>query len=412
MAKSRLFDRTRQRRTVRFASLLLGLLWVQSTTAQQVSSPVANPAGSATRAEQALRANDTAGAIREYRAMIAAHPDDSQAWTSLGVLLYGFGHAAEAADALRQALHWNPLVPRAELFLALSEADTQQCPQALPNLKKYFAGEPQGKLQRLIGLTLLQCSAAETDASSALQTAAKLEETYPSDPDVLYELAELYTRMWTETADQLLTAHPESYRVHQLAAEVSEAQGNLPRAISEYRAALDENAALPQMHYRLGQLLLRAGDTDADDKAMAEFRAELVINPQSAFSFLAMAEIERHQGKLAEASADYGKAIGLEPDLVAARVGLAQTLLAEHQLGAAISQLQTLLASHPESAQAHYAMMLAYRQQGRLQEASNEMSSFQKLQRGSASTFEERLHALLSGNRPSTEPAATTGSQP
>ena len=378
---------------------------VLSADAQQ-SSTASVLQDQTTKVEQSMRAQDNAGAIKEYRAMVAADPQNSQAWTGLGVLLYGSGHAAEAADALQKALKINPQAPRAELFLSFSQADLQQCGTALPVLQRYFESEPTGKLQRLTGLTLLQCSASSHDTATALRTASRLTENYPGDADVLYESAELYTRMWTETADQLIKTHPESYRVHQLAAEVNEAQGNLAQAIRQYRTALSENPKLPQMHYRIGQLLLRTGDADADEKAMAEFRDELAINPQSASSALAMGEIERHQGKLPEAIAAYTQALSIEPALPEARVGLAQTFLAQHHVEETKEELRTLIAEHPENAQAHYTMMLAYRAEGKLSEATTEMNTFQRLQQGTADQFQKKLNALLSGTQdaPSASP--------
>ncbi len=341
--------------------------------------------------------------------MLAANPQNTQAWTGLGVLLYGSGKAAEAADALSHALRLNQAAPRANLFLALSQADLQQCNQAAPVLQRYFGSEPKGKLHRLVGLTLLGCAASSTDAASALSVANELKQDYPGNADVLYAAAELYTRMWNETANELLTAHPDSYRVHQLAAEVNEAQGNFPQAIRQYRLALVENPKLTQMHYRIGQLILRIGDANADEEAMGEFRAELVVNPQSATSALAMGEIERQQNKLTAATADYTLAIHLELGLTEARVGLAQTLLAQHEVDAAESQLHAVIAEHPDNAQAHYALMLAYRGQGKLPEAAAELASFQHLQQGSVDQFRSKLNALLTGNATPATSASSAG---
>ncbi len=330
--------------------------------------------------------------------MIAADPANAQAWAGMGILLYGSGRAAQAVDALSHAMRIDPAMPRAELFLALSQADLGACEKATPALQKYFDTERVDKVQRLTGITLLTCLAASKDTAAALQVAGRLRRNYPGDPDVLYQSAELYTRLWSETANELITSHPDSYRVHQLAAEVNEAQGNLQQAIRQYRAALTQNPKLTQMHFRIGQLLLRAGGGDADEKAMDEFRAELAINPQSAVAALAMAEIERHQGALTKATDDYNLAIKLEPELLEARVGLAQTLLAQHHVEASEAQLRSLIAEHPENAQAHYAMMLAYREQGKLPEAAAEMATFQKLQKGKEDQFQKKLDALLNGS--------------
>ena len=364
------------------------------------------------KVEQALKTQDTATAIKQYRVMVAANPSNSQAWTGLGVLLYGSGHSAEAADALKHALQLNPAAPRAELFLSFSQADMRQCAIALPSLQKHFEAEPVGKLQRLTGLYLLGCSMSDQDSLSAIKIALQLKQNYPGDPDVLYETAELYTRMWTETASELMTAHPDSYRVHQLAAEVNEAQGNYDQAIREYKSALGQNPRLPQMHYRIGQLLLRKGDADADQKAMEEFHAELASNPQSATSALAMGEIERHQGNIELARSSYELALKIEPDLPEARVGLAQAMLAQHQVDAAQTELKGLIAQYPDNAQAHYAMMLAYREQRKLPEASAEMVIFKKLQERSAEQFQKKLAALLTGNTQDRNTKSGVGSTP
>ncbi len=85
------------------------------------------------------------------------------------------------------------------------------------DLSKHFDSEPAGKLQRLIGLALLSCEAGSADSLPAIQVAMRLRQLYPGDPDVLYESAELYTRLWNESAGELMAKHPDSYRVHQIA---------------------------------------------------------------------------------------------------------------------------------------------------------------------------------------------------
>ena len=82
--------------------------------------------------------------------------------------------------------------------------------------------------------------------------------------------------------------------------------------------------------------------------------------------------------------------------MLEARVGLAQTLLAQHQTEAAVRELDAVIAEHPEDASAHYARMLAYREQGKMTEAAAEMKTFRQLQEGSDEKFQDKLNALLS----------------
>jgi tetratricopeptide (TPR) repeat protein len=349
------------------------------------------------KAEQSLRAGDLAGAEREYRAILALDQQNVQAWTGLGVLLYGSGRAELASEALQKALNIDPAAKRAELFLGLSDADLRKCTSAMPILTKYFGSEPVGKLQRLTGLALIACAAGSADPLPALQTVERLKQLYPGDADILYESAELYTRLWNESAGELMAKHPDSYRVHQLAGEVYEAKDNYDQAIREYTLALKDNPKLPQMHYRIGQLYLHQGSEEVDEKAMDEFRLEKALDPESAVTDLAMAGIEMHRHNLDKAKPLYEEAARLDPSLVEASVGLARILLEQHEADAAVLQLRAAIATHPEDAQAHYVLMLAYRQQKKMPEAAAEMAIFNKLQAQKSETFQNKLNALLNG---------------
>ena len=159
-------------------SLLAAFFAISCNLAAQGNSP-GSFAEHTEKAAQALRANDMAGAEREYRIILAIDPQNSQAWTGLGVLLYGTGRTSEAVPALQKALGIDPSAANAELFLALSQAGLHDCKQALPVLNKYFATEPTGKLGRLTGLTLLECDADAGIAMPALETAERLRQLYP-----------------------------------------------------------------------------------------------------------------------------------------------------------------------------------------------------------------------------------------
>jgi len=352
------------------------------------------------KAEQDLKAHDLAGAEQEYRAMLAIDAQSSQAWTGLGVLLYGSGRAEQAYEALQKALSLDAAAPRAELFLALSGADLRKCSEAAPILAKHFQTETVGNLQRLTGLALLGCTVQAADARPALEVAARLKQLYPGDPDVLYESAELYTRLWSESAGELMAKHPESFRVHQLAGEVYEAQNNYDQAIREYSLAIEHNSKLPQMHYRIGQLYLRQAAPDADEKAMSEFQKERLVDPESAETDLAMAEIAMHGHQLAEARPLYEEAARLDPTLVEARVGVAKILLEQHDADGAIGELQRITKDHPDNAAAHYVLMMAYRQEKKMQEAAAEMATFNKLQTERSETFQNKMNALLNAKAP------------
>jgi tetratricopeptide (TPR) repeat protein len=351
-------------------------------------------------AKTALDQNNLLQASQEYQAILRLEPKNADVYTALGVALYGSGKLSDAVTAFESALRLNPLQNRADLFLGLSEADLGQCAPAIPILKRHFPSEPDLRLRRLAGLSLLDCERESPNLDSAHDVAQRLKATYPDDPDVLYKLAELYTRLWNQTAGELMEKHPESYRVHQLAGEVFEAQGKLEQSIKEYRLALQENGRIAQIHYRIGQLLRQQGGPGADQRALNEFEEELAVNPQASSAEYAIAEIYHHQQSLTQAAQHYTRAAELDPDFAEPHVGLAQIWLAQHNFEKSLQELQAALRLQPNNSTAHYTLMVLYRDQDKMVEAGREQAAFQRLKDEESMSFETKLHSLLTGSVP------------
>ena len=348
-------------------------------------------------AKRALGQNDLAGAEREYRTILRLDPNNSDVYTALGVLLYSSGKLTEAVSSFQSALRLDMAQTKADLFLGLSQADLGQCGQASPILKRHFPDESDAKLRRLAGLSLLNCNLSFENLDAALDTAQKLRTFYPDDPDVLYKCADLYTRLWNQAAEKLMETHPESYRVHQLAGEVFEAQGKFEQATKEYRLALQQNPRIPQLHYRCGQLLLQQAGADSQKEALQEFQAELTVNSQAALAEYAMGEIYRSRQEFQQAVQHYARAMEIDPQFAGPHIGLAQVLLAQHSPEKAQPEAEAAIGLDPNNATAHYMLMLAYREQRRMAEAADEMAKFQRLQEERSKGFDMKLHSLLTG---------------
>jgi tetratricopeptide (TPR) repeat protein len=351
-------------------------------------------------AKRALGQNDLARAEQEYRVILRLDPNNADVSTALGVLLYGSGKLTEAVSSFQSALRLDMAQKRADLFLGLTQADLGQCGQASPILKRHFPDESDSKLRRLTGLSLLNCDLSSENLDAAFDVAQKLRTFYPDDPDVLYKSAELYTRLWNQAAGELIEKHPESYRVHQLAGEVFEAQGKSEQALKEYGLALQQNPRIPQLHYRSGQLLLQEAGADSQKKALQEFQAELAVNAQAASAEYSIGEIYKSQQDFQNAVQHYARTSEMDPQFAGPHIGLAQVLLAQHSPEKAQPEAEAAVRLDPNNATAHYTLMLAYREQRKMTEAAQEMAVFQRLQEESSKGFTTRLHSLLSGERP------------
>ena len=348
-------------------------------------------------AAAALKANDLPRAEREYRAILSIDPKNVEASSALGVALYASGDFKEASATLQRALVLDPAQPRIQLFLALTQAELGQCPQALPILEAQWKDQADPRLRRLAGLSALDCELAAGHLIPALQLAEPLRTQYPGDPDVLYKLAGLYSRLWNETASELIQKHPESYRVHQLAGEVYEAQNNGDQAIREYTLALKENPRVAGLHARIGQILLQRGDADSETKAIAEFERELDIDPESAPAEYALGEIFRRRQDYAQAAQHLQRAVTLNSALAEPHIALAQMFMAQHDPQESSREAGIAVQLDPRSAKAHYALMVAYRSEGKMDEAGKELALFQQLQHEHDTNFNKKLNILLTG---------------
>ena len=69
-------------------------------------------------------------------------------------------------------------------------------------------------------------------------------------------------------------------------------------------------------------------------------------------------------------------------------------LLEKHQVDASVDQLHAVISEHPDNASAHYALMLAYREQGKMTEAGEEMVTFKKIQQAEQRAVPEQTECV------------------
>ena len=351
------------------------------------------------KAREAIARHDLKAASDEYADVLKLDPENVEVKVARGIALYALGKPAEAAKSLASALTVDATRADAEMFLGLSLADLSRCRDALPLLGKQFKLQLDPKLRRLVGLSLLACSGAGPNPDEAIDVARRLRDSYPDDAEVLYHLAELYSALSKNSVNELLKKHPDSFRVHQLAAEALEAENNDIQAVVEYRKALQLNAKAPHLHYRVGSILLRDNKNTTDEQALEEFRQELMVNPGDAASEYQIGEILRRENQLDPAYAHFAKALDLDPDFIEAHIGIAQVNMANHQFDQAIAQLQIAVRLAPDNPSTHYSLMLAYRGNGKMDSAKRELAIVEDLNAKNQSDFNRSLHTLLTGHR-------------
>lgn len=130
--------------------------------------------------------------------------------------------------------------------------------------------------------------------------------------------------------------------------------------------AVDRVRAFGQVHYRLGLIY---GDRGEFDRAAAEYRLAMELDPAYTKSYLNLGAILAETGESAEAEAVFRRAIELEPGYSAARVNLAMVLMRIGRAADAESELRAALASDPDNALALTQLGVVLYRAGRTEEA-------------------------------------------
>ena len=335
----------------------------------------------ASEAGGALRQGDFSGAIRGYEKLVKLAPQGAEFHANLGIAYYSAGRFREAARACQEALKLKPGLIHAHYFLGVSLAEAGECKLALPYLERDYPRVSDSQLKRSMGTDALRCAMAQNQADKAVRFVGWLGRDFPDDPDVLYLSSHVYSDLSTRASERLLETAPGSYQAHQLNAEVLELQGKLSDAAQEYGKVLSLNPRLPEIHYRLGRLLLAGppGPTTLD-QARREFQEELKIDPDSAVAEYELGEMARQARQWNDAIQHFERASKLDPEFAAALVGLGKSLVSAGRPQDAVAPLQAAVKLEPQDPVAHYQLSFAYRRLGRDAEAEKELAAYQRAQ--------------------------------
>lgn len=331
-------------------------------------------------AAEANARGDAQAAAAEYRQVIAIEPRHAEAHARLGMAYQNLGRLPEAAEALEKAIQLDPTLPRVGVLLAFSYVGLGRDSEAIPLLEKAFASEEEPAMRLLVGQKLVECYFAAGDQENGLAAVEKLRRLAPDDPDVLYTASKAYANLWNAAVQRMISKAAGSYRVHQVLAEVFEAQEKYADAAKEYRQIIRMDPQLPGMHYRLGRMILRSAPAgEADSQALAEFQKETEINPLDPAAYVEMGEAHLRGERPGEAQRCFSRAAELRPSYAPARIGLAKVFLARKEFLKVVDQLEAAARLAPEDETVPYNLMIAFRSLGRTAEAKQAFDRFQQL---------------------------------
>ena len=321
--------------------------------------------------KQATTARDghnSGTAITLYKQAVELQPTWPDGWWYLGMLQYGAGDFAASRDALTRYIALKPNAAPALAVRGLCEFETGERQKSLDDIRTALA---QGASDHSANESILRYHLAllftlRGDFEDALREFALLAHEGGADPELLTSIGVAGLRISVLPAD----LKPD-------VREVAEATG----AAAYYSFAADEQKSerafkvlfqryptMPNLHYLRGYLLF-AKDPE---RAVTEFRRELEVAHDSPWTDVMLAWCLLLQNDATDALPYAEKAAAEDPTSSVSEFVLGRALVDTGNLTQALPQLQNAAKAHPDDLEIHLALVKAYSESGRKDDARRE----------------------------------------
>ncbi len=310
--------------------------------------------------------------------VVALDPQNVDARGNLGVLLFFRGDYKEAAPQLRAAVGLKPDLWKIQALLGLDEARLQDASASRVDLEDAFPHLTEAKFQLEVGQALIDNYTATEDLDKAATVVSELLDSRPTDTSLLYRSYRLYSDLAGQAMLTLALTASDSAEMHQLMARELARHGDNAPAIANYREAIKIDPRLPGLHTELGDLLYHSQDEKLKGEAKSEFEAALVVNPGDAKAQLFLGIIAEKNADLKTAFADDTRSLQLDPNYTDACTELAKVLILMNQPDQARQMFEHAIQIDPTNSVAHYRLAALYRQEGKTDEAKQQVQDYLK----------------------------------
>ena len=218
-----------------------------------------------------------------------------------------------------------------------------------------------------------RCAMSTGQSDTAVETLLLLNREFPHDPEVLYTTTHFYSELASRASQELAKTAPTSIQAQELEAEAFESQNDWDRASAQYHRILSQDAKAPDIHYRLGRILLSKNPPDTDG-AKNLFEEELKLDPNNAPAQFMLGETARQAGQWDDAVEHFSRASKLDQGFAEAYLALGMSLNSSGKFSDAVAPLESYVKMVPEDPAGHYQLATAYARTGRRPDAEREMA--------------------------------------
>lgn len=347
--------------------------------------------------QEGTGASDITAQIRAYQTQLAADSTQNEVRLKLAKVYLQIEAYAEAVNAYQHVIAAaapsgvpgttaptpDSDIPAAYYGLGLAYTGLEKFEDAVAAYQRAIAYAPDWAYTH----AALGSAYASTHRYAEALDAYKMAVALDSDDEMIHhQIGNVYSKRGEHTAAtrhqrRAIAIAPQFAAAYYQLGLLYAHEKRWPDAISAYRTAYQNDPALIEALYNLAQAYLRTGDTAAAREQMAlfeerkaaltplhELRGALQRTQGAAERSQLLGNIGRYylkNGDYEKAVSEYQKALGMDPQSVAAYngIGVAYTMLEEYE--AAIAAQQRALELQPDFAKAHAGLGLAYLRQNK-----------------------------------------------
>jgi len=203
-----------------------------------------------------------------------------------------------------------------------------------------------------------------------------LERQHRSDEQV-YLAAEGYQVLSYLSSLVVFESDPDSYRAHELRAQLLEASNKEEDAIAEYRNVLKRKPDLQNIHFAIGTLYWK---DQRFNEAQPELQQELQLNPNHPQALYELGDIAAFTGDSQTAERYFLATLKVQPAMVEAHFAIEKIYTEAGRYEISLEHLRKVLEFNSSDPTAHYRLATVYRKMGRNPDAEKELGLFNQAQ--------------------------------
>lgn len=336
-------------------------------------------------------------AIPELQKAVALEPQNVDARSNLGVLLFFRGDYAGAIPELRVAVKLKPDLWKQQGLLGLAEMHTSEIQAARADLESALSHLTEQKFKAEVGETLVSSYTSTSETEKAAAVVSQLLADQPTNTELLYTSYRLYSDLTDKALLTMALTDPDGARMHEMMGRELARHGDETQAIVNLREALKINPHLPGAHLELGELFNNSSNQQLQSQATSEFQAAVADNPNDEKAHLLLGEVAAKRGDTKTAFSEDSRAVELQPDDVDALVELGKILMTMNEEAKAQEVFERAVKADPSNTVARYRLSMLYRRQGKTAEATQQMTDYKKYKE-MQSKLEKIFHDMRVGS--------------